>query len=95
MSLFGAESVSRTAPTMPAPAEVAAPPPDAAERPKLRVVPPPAPLPESEVIVEQLADGRFEVSLLRDHGTTCAAVFYTRSQLEQLIARAQAALEIG
>jgi hypothetical protein len=67
----------------------------APEKPRLRVVPPPAPVPESEVIVEQTSDGRFEVSLLRNHGTTVAAVFYTRAQLEQLIARAGAALEVG
>lgn len=64
------------------------------ERPKLRLVAPPTKLPESEIIVEKVGDV-YEVSLLRDHGTTVAAVFYTRKQLEQLIARAQGALEIG
>lgn len=60
-----------------------------------RVVPPAAPEPESDVIVEPISDGRFVVSLLRDHGTTVAAVRYTRSQLEMFIRRATAALEVG
>jgi hypothetical protein len=62
--------------------------------PKLRIVPSPK-TPESDVIVEALDDGRFVVSLLRDHGTTIASVRYTRAQLEMLVRRGGAALEVG
>jgi hypothetical protein len=58
---------------------------------RLRLVDPPAPMPT--VIVE--AVGRvFEVSRLRDNGTTVACVMWTRSELEELIRRATAALEV-
>lgn len=62
------------------------------ERPKLRLIPSPKTL-EADVIVEKVDDSVFEISLLREHGTTVAAVFYTREQLELLIKRAKAALE--
>lgn len=51
--------------------------------------------PEEEVLVEPMGDGRFIVSTLRDHGTTVAAVRYTRAQLEMLLRRIPAALEVG
>jgi hypothetical protein len=100
VSLFGATAPIETAPVggerlvmpPPAPAEESK---EEVERPKLRVVPPPATVPESEVIVEPLGDGRFVVSLLRHHGTTVAAVRYTRAQLEMLLRRIPAALEVG
>ncbi len=62
--------------------------------PKLSLVPPLQKAPDSEVIVESLADGRFVVSLCRHQGTAVAAVTYTRPQLMQFIARAHAALEV-
>lgn len=65
------------------------------EERKLRIVPPPATTPESEVIIEPTGDGRYVVSLLRDHGTTVACVKYTRAQLEMLLRRIPAALEVG
>jgi len=68
---------------------------DARETPKLRVVPPPVEMPEEDVIIEPNGDGRFVVSLLRDHGTTVAAVLYTRKQLEMLLRRIVPALEVG
>ncbi len=61
-------------------------------RTKLRLVPSPKAL-EADVIVEKVSDDVYEVSSLRAHGTTVAAVFYTREQLELLIKRARAALE--
>ena len=58
---------------------------------RLRLVDPPAPMPT--VIVE--AVGReFEVSRLRDNGTTVACVMWTRDELKELIRRATAALEV-
>lgn len=60
--------------------------------PKLRLVDPPAPMPS--VIVELVGE-RYEVSRLRENGTTVACVMYTRTELEELIRRAQAALEMG
>ncbi len=45
------------------------------------------------IIVEAVGE-RFEVSRLRDSGTTVACIFYTREELEEFIERAQAALEI-
>ena len=58
----------------------------------LRLVPSPKAL-EADIIVEKVDENIFEVSSLRAHGTTVAAVFYTREQLELLIKRAKAALE--
>jgi hypothetical protein len=58
--------------------------------PRLRLVDPPR---EVSIIVEAVGEG-FEVCRLRDNGTTCAAVMYTRKELEELIARAQSALEM-
>lgn len=88
-----------TAPAAPAPVSAPAPPEPAretiVEAPRLRVVPPVATTPEEEVLVEPNGDGRFVVSLLRHHGTTCAAVLYTRPQLEMLMRRIPAALEVG
>ncbi len=61
------------------------------EVPRLRLVDPPQ---EVRVIVEANRDG-FWVSRLRHSGTTVASVQWTRSELEELIGRAQAALEVG
>lgn len=69
--------------------------PDLDERPKLRVVPPPASIPEEDVVVEPLGEGRYLVAIHRHYGTTAASVVYTRKQLEMLIRRAPAALEVG
>lgn len=62
------------------------------ETPRLRLVDPPAPIPS--IIVEVVGD-RYEVSRLRDNGTTVACVMYTRAELEELARRIQAALEMG
>lgn len=59
--------------------------------PRIRLADPPH---EVSVIVEAIGD-RFEVSRLRNNGTTVACVFYTRKELEELVSHAQAALEIG
>ncbi len=58
---------------------------------RLRLVDPPAPMPT--VIVEAVGKV-FEVSRLRDNGTTVACVMWTRDELKELIRRATAALEI-
>jgi len=68
---------------------------DAREASRLRVVPPVEELPEEDVIIESTSDGRYVVSLLRHHGTTCAAVVYTRAQLGMLMRRIPPALEMG
>lgn len=68
---------------------------DAREVPRMRLVAPLTPIPEEEVIVEAVSGGRFVVSLLRHHGTTAAAVIYTRPQLEMLLRRIPPALEAG
>jgi hypothetical protein len=47
------------------------------------------------VIVEVIGDGRYEVSRLRDNGTTVACVMWTRDELEELISRVRAALEMS
>lgn len=59
--------------------------------PRLRLVDPPSKMPN--VIVEAVGDV-FEVSRLRDNGSTVACVMWTRTELEELIRRAQAALEM-
>lgn len=59
--------------------------------PRLRLVDPPAPSPR--VIVEAVGEV-FEVSRLRDNGTTVACVMWTRSELEELQRRIIAALEM-
>jgi hypothetical protein len=61
------------------------------DAPRLRLVDPPRPMPS--VIVEAVGDA-FEVSRLRDGGTTVACVRWTRKELEELIMRAQSALEM-
>lgn len=63
------------------------------DAPRLRLVDPPSPVPR--VVVEALDDGRYEVSRLRDNGTTVASVTWTRDELAELIERARAALEMG
>ncbi len=57
----------------------------------LRLADPPHPSPS--VIVELVGD-RFEVSRLRDNGTTVANVNWTRAELKELIMRAESALEL-
>jgi hypothetical protein len=59
---------------------------------KVRELRPPTVL-EEQVIVEPCIDGRFVVSLLRHHGTSIAAVKYSKAQLQMLIERAREALE--
>ena len=51
--------------------------------------------PDEDVIVEPVSHGRFLVSTLRARGTTVAAVYYSRKQLEMLLARIPSALEIA
>ncbi len=60
--------------------------------PRLRLVDPPAPIPR--VIVELVGEV-FEVSRLRDNGTTVACVMWTRDELLELVRRAQSALEMS
>lgn len=63
----------------------------------LTIVPPApeTPQPEDDVYVEPLADGRFVVALSTHQGTSTRAVVYTRAQLEMLLRRIPAALEVG
>jgi hypothetical protein len=63
------------------------------DTPRLRLVDPPASCPR--VIVEVIGEGRYEVSRLRDNGTTVASVTWTREELEELIDRVRAALEVS
>ncbi len=60
------------------------------EVPRLRLLDPPRDAPT--VIVEAVGDV-FEVSRLRDNGTTVACVMWTRKELEELQRRIVAALE--
>lgn len=59
--------------------------------PRLRLADPPREAPT--VIVEAVGDS-FEVSRLRDNGTTVACVTWTRKELEELARRITAALEM-
>ena len=59
--------------------------------PRLRLLDPPRDAPT--VIVEMVGD-MFEVSRLRDNGTTVACVMWTRKELEELQRRITAALEM-
>lgn len=77
------------------PAPIVAPVVNEAPPRALHIVPPLAPIPEEDVIVEATEDGRFVVSLLRHYGTTAAAVVYTRPQLEMLARRIPPALGVG
>lgn len=65
--------------------------------PRLRLVDPLAPMPR--VIVELVDEGpkgqTFEVSRLRSNGNTVASVMWTRDELEELIDRVRAALEVA
>lgn len=58
----------------------------------LRLVDPPRPSPR--VVVEAIDVDRFEVSRLRDNGTTVASVMWTRDELAELINRAAGALKM-
>lgn len=60
--------------------------------PRLRLADPPRDAPR--VIVESVGS-MFEVSRLRDNGTTVACVMWTRGELEELQRRIAAALEIA
>ncbi len=60
--------------------------------PRLHLVDPPREAPT--VIVEAVGDV-FEVSRLRDNGTTVACVMWTRKELEELQRRITAALEMN
>lgn len=62
------------------------------EVPRLRLVDPPRPMPR--VVVELIGADRFEVSRLRDNGTTVASVMWTRDELAELITRAASALKM-
>ena len=61
------------------------------DAPHLHLVDPPRPVPV--VIVEAVGEN-FEVSRLRDNGTTVACVMWTRPELEELQRRIVAALEM-
>lgn len=61
--------------------------------PRLRLVDPPAPMPR--VIVEVIGEDIYEVSRLRDNGTTVACVRWTKDELTELIGRVRAALEVS
>ena len=52
------------------------------DAPKLHLADPPR---QVSIIVECLSGDRFEVSRLRDSGTTVAAVMYTRKELIELV----------
>ncbi len=58
----------------------------------LRLVDPPAPMPT--VIVEAVGKS-FHVSRLRDNGSTVATVIWSRKELEELLRRGYAALEMS
>lgn len=58
---------------------------------RLRLVDPPAPMPR--VIVEAVGKC-FEVSRLRDNGTTVACVIWSRDELSELVKRVEAALKM-
>ncbi len=59
--------------------------------PRLRLLDPPR---EVSVIVEAVGES-FEVSRLREGGTTVATVTWTRKEIEELAMRIRAALEVG
>ncbi len=59
--------------------------------PHLHLVDPPRPAPT--IIVEAVGEN-FEVSRLRDNGSTVACVMYTLPELKELRARIDAALEM-
>lgn len=59
--------------------------------PHLHLVDPPRPAPT--IIVESVGEN-FEVSRLRDNGSTVACVMWTRAELEELRRRIDAALEM-
>jgi hypothetical protein len=59
--------------------------------PRLRLVDPPR---EAPTVIVEAVGNHFEVSRLRERGTTVATVTWTRKELEELIGRAQAALEM-
>ena len=84
-----------TASSAPEPVKVIGSGEDVSDAPKLRVVPLPEATPEEDVVIEPTSDGRFIVSLLRHHGTTAAAVVYTRAQLLMLLRRIEPALEMA
>jgi hypothetical protein len=52
------------------------------------------PLPPAPNVIVEAVGGGFEVSRLRDNGSTVACVMWTRTELLELIARAQAALKV-
>lgn len=58
----------------------------------------PAAIPDPDhkvvVLVECVGEG-YEVSRLRDNGSTSACVSWTRAELVELVSRAQAALAMG
>jgi hypothetical protein len=78
-------------PPAPAPPPKAPGTPIVAER-AFRVVPTE---PEEDVTIEPEDDGRFWITFVRHNGTTRSAFLVTRAQLEKLVRRAPAALEVG
>lgn len=90
LSLFGAPPRAEIPPPPPPEPDIEA---VQSER-KLRIVPKRED-PEEDVIIEPTDDGRFLVHVLRNQGTTCAAVFYTRYQLQLFLRRIPPALEVG
>lgn len=95
-SLFGESVLSPTPASSRAPTIDASAPlddGDMKEAPRLRIIP--RVEPEEDVVIERTGDGRYAVSLVRHHGTTCATVMYTRGQLGMLLRRIPAALEVG
>lgn len=60
---------------------------------RLRLVDPPAPMPT--VIVEAAEVGKFWVTQIRNDGGSSASWKWTRKELEELIRRATAALEMS
>lgn len=82
----------------PAPMPASAPQPPSTPRssspepPKLRLA---FSRPDNDVTIEPAEQGGFWVSRTRADGTTSATVHYTRAELEMLLRRIPAALEVG
>lgn len=62
------------------------------DEPRIRLVDPPR---ESPRVIVEAVGSVFEVSRLRDNGSTVACVMWTRSELEELYRRITAALEVS
>ena len=53
------------------------------------------PEPDEDVTIEAAEGGRFWITFTRNNGTTRSSVRVTRGQVEKLLRRAPAALELG